>query len=102
MGLPEEMLTPAAIYLLFHAAIFMLAWTVLLIWTLRDPINRRFVLLLTVLVTLGMEASAIYLLTVEGIARQPIIPLLILPLCVGSLFAAGYVVTGSIPAERGN
>lgn len=102
MGLPKEMLTPAAIYLLFHAAIFMLAWTILLIWTLRDPIQRHFVLLLTVLVTIGMEASAIYLLTVDGIAKAPIIPLLVLPLCVGGLFAAGYFVAGSISDNTGN
>jgi len=96
MGLPGEMLTPAAIYLLFHAAVFMLAWTILLIWALRNPISRRFVLLLTVLVTIGIEASAIYLFTVEGIAKAPIIPLLVLPLCVGILFIAAYVVADNL------
>ena len=74
----------------------MLAWTILLIWTLQKPIQRRFILLLTVLITVGMEASAIYLITVESIAKIQIIPLLILPVIVGSLFTAGYFVAGSI------
>ncbi len=102
MGMPKGMLTPAAIYLLFHAAIFMLAWTILLIWALRDPIPRRFILLLTVLVTIGMAASAGYLFTLEGLKKAPIIPLLVLPLCVGSLFAAAYVVAGSVLNNGGN
>jgi len=96
IGLSEESLTPAAIYLLFHAGIFMLAWTILLIWTLQKPVQRRFILLLTVLITVGMEASAIYLITVESIAKIQIIPLLILPVIVGSLFTAGYFVAGGI------
>ncbi len=74
----------------------MLAWTILLIWTLQKPVQRRFVLLLTVLITVGMEASAIYLITVESIAKIQIIPLLILPVIVGGVFTAGYLVAGGI------
>jgi hypothetical protein len=102
IGLSEETLTPAAIYLLFHAGIFMLAWTILLIWTLRKPVQRRFILLLTVLITVGMEASAIYLMTIESMARVKIIPLLVLPVVIGSLFAAGYFVAGSIRSDEGS
>ncbi len=102
LGMSEEMLTPVATYLLFHAGIFMLGWTILLIWTLKKPIQRRFILLLTVLITVGMEASAIYLLTVESVTDAKIIPLLILPMLVGSLFAAGYFVAGSIKSNQGN
>ncbi len=96
IGLPATMLTPAAIYLLFHAGIFMLAWTTLLIWTLQSPVQRRFVLLLTVLVTVGIAASAVYLTTIENVAMAPLIPLLILPVLVGGLFTAGYFIAGSI------
>ncbi len=96
IGLSEATLTPTAIYLLFHAGIFMLAWTILLIWTLQQPVQRRFILLLTVLITVGMEASALYLITVGSIAKIQIIPLLILPVIVGSLFTAGYFVAGGI------
>lgn len=66
----------------------MLAWTILLIWTLQKPVQRRFILLLTVLITIGMEASAIYLITVKSTAKIQTIPLLILPVIVGSLFTA--------------
>lgn len=102
LGLADEMLTPVAIYLLFHAGIFMLGWTILLIWTLKEPIQRRFILLLTVLITVGMETSAIYLLTVESLAQAKIIPLLILPVVIGSLFIAGYIVAGSIKNDYEN
>jgi hypothetical protein len=96
IGLPAAMLTPAAIYLLFHAGIFMLAWTLLLIWTLREPIQRRFILLLTVLVTIGIAASAVYLITIEGIVIVNLLPLLVLPVLVGGLFTAGYLIASSI------
>ena len=101
MGLPKDALSPVAIYLLFHAGIFMLAWTLLLIWTLQKPIQRRFVFLLTVLVVVGLEASAIYLMTVESIDKAGVIPLLVLPAIAGSLFTAGYFVTGSIKKKQG-
>ncbi|MGC1376642.1 MAG: hypothetical protein WA821_10475 [Anaerolineales bacterium] len=100
IGLPGGMLTPVATYLLFHAGVFMLAWTILLVWAFQKPVARRFILLLTVLITLGMEASAIYLLTVEGIAKAGVIPLLILPVIVGSLFAAGYFIAGRISSDE--
>jgi len=96
MGLSADMLTPATIYILFQAAILMLSWTILLAWTLQKPGQRRFVLLLTVLITVGMEASAIYLLTVENIVKLRIIPLLILPVIIAGLFTAAYLVAGSL------
>lgn len=74
----------------------MLAWTILLAWALQQPVQRRFILLLTVLVTVGMAASAIYLTTIESVAKIRTIPLLVLPILVGSLFTAGYFVAGSI------
>ena len=99
LGLPAAMLTPAAIYLLFHAGIFMLAWTILLIWTLQDPIQRRFILLLTVLVTIGLTASSVYLTTVDAVAIANLIPLLVLPVLVGGLFTTGYLIAGSIARD---
>lgn len=102
LGISKELLTPVALYLLFHAGVFVLAWTILLIWTLQRPVARRFILLLTVLITVGMEASAIYLLTVDSIAKARVIPLLVLPVVVGSLFTAGWFVAGDIRNNEGN
>ena len=96
LGFPKTMLNPVTIYLLFHAGVFMLAWTILLVWVLKNPIARRFILLLTVLVTAGISASALYLLTVEGIAIPGVIPLLILPVVAGSLFTAAYIASRKI------
>jgi hypothetical protein len=47
-----------------------------------------------------MEASAIYSMTVESIAKIQIIPLLILPVIIGILFTAGYFVAGGIESKR--
>lgn len=102
MGMSQDMLTPAAVYLLFHAGVFKLAWTILLVWALLEPVARRFVLLLTVLITVGIEASAVYLLVVENTAVRAIIPLLILPVVIGGLFAAAYCAAGSIGADQGS
>ena len=104
LGLSIELVTPAATYLLFHAGIFMAAWTILLAWVLADPIGRRFVLLLTVLITAGMLASAIYLLSVDGIVIQGVIPLLAVPVIVGSLFSAAFIVAsrGALSRRTGS
>jgi len=96
LGFSKTMLTPVAVYVLFHSGIFMLAWTILLIWVLKKPIARRFILLLTVLITAGIAASAVYLLTVEGISIAGAIPLLITPVVAGSLFTAAFIISGKI------
>lgn len=40
-------------------ATLMACWTILLIWALRKPIQRRFIILLTALVVLGMALIAL-------------------------------------------
>jgi hypothetical protein len=42
-----------------YAASLMLAWTILLVWAYRDPLPRRFIAALTVLVIYGLIAAEI-------------------------------------------
>ena len=40
-----------------YGATFMLAWTILLCWAYREPLERRYVALLTIIVLIGFMAT---------------------------------------------
>jgi hypothetical protein len=88
--------TPAVGYLLIHAAALMLAWTLLLIWGLLRPIERRGVLLLTVPICIGMGVSALYLIAAKALELEKGLPLLMLPLVLSVLFLGAWASAGKI------
>jgi hypothetical protein len=93
--------TPVLRYVLIHAAVLMLAWTLLLFWGYREPLARRGVLLLTVPISLGMEFSAWYLHIHAGVAIQRVLPMMILPLVVAGLFLSAWLKARLLVPRKG-
>jgi hypothetical protein len=73
-----------------YAASLMLAWTCLLVWAYRDPLPRRFVAALTVLVIYGLIATEIVAVCAGHLAAWRMIPTWVLQACLLVLFAGSY------------
>jgi hypothetical protein len=73
-----------------YAASLMLAWTVLLVWAYRDPLRRRFVAALTVLVIYGLIATEVIAVRAGHLEAWRMIPTWSLQVCLLALFAGGY------------
>lgn len=61
-----------------YAASLMLAWTALLLWASRRPLERAFVAPLTVLVIYGLVATELSAVVVGGVERWRMAPTLVL------------------------
>ncbi len=86
-------------FILIQAAALMAAWTMLLVWTDRDPINRRGVILLTVPIALGMGFSFCYLIA-AGVISQLWIVFLAAPVTTAGLFFAAYLTACQISRSK--
>jgi hypothetical protein len=73
-----------------YAASLMLAWTVLLVWAYRDPLPRRFIAALTVLVIYNLIATEIIAVRAGYLEAWRVIPTWVLQVCLLALFAGGY------------
>ncbi len=73
-----------------YAASLMLGWTILLAWAYRDPMPRRFVAALTVLVIYGLIATEIVAVRSGHFAAWRMIPTWVLQACLLAIFAGGY------------
>ena len=73
-----------------YAASLMLAWTVLLLWAYRDPLPRRFVAALTVLVIYGLIATEIAAVRAGYLATWRMFPTWVLQALLLGLFAGSY------------
>ena len=73
-----------------YAASLMLAWTALLLWASRRPLERAFVAPLTVLVIYGLVATELAGVVAGDIARWRMLPTLILQAVLLWLFASAY------------
>ena len=73
VGIFVPQLTEGIMYLEIQVAVFMFGWTALLYWGVRDPINRRVLLLLTAFpIVVGLLLSNMYLLLI-GLSNEIII-----------------------------
>ncbi len=68
----------------------MLAWTALLLWAARRPLERAFVAPLTVLVIHGLVATELASVIVGDADRWRMVPTLILQAGLLWLFASAY------------
>jgi hypothetical protein len=73
-----------------YAASLMLAWTVLLAWAYRDPLPRRFVAALTVLVIYGLIVTEIVAVRAGHLEAWRMMPTWLLQVSLLALFAGGY------------
>jgi hypothetical protein len=73
-----------------YAASLMLGWTALLVWAYRDPLPRRFVAALTVLVIYGLIATEVTAVRAGHLAAWRMAPTWVLQAGLLVLFAGGY------------
>ncbi|MBC8403069.1 MAG: hypothetical protein H8E14_16400 [Candidatus Marinimicrobia bacterium] len=74
-----------------YAASLMLGWTVLLIWAYNNPIERRFVALLTLVVIAGLFLTEIAIILAGAIDLINIIPTFAIQIVLTYLFLTGYL-----------
>ena len=74
-------------------AVFMIAWTLLLIWAYMKPIERRFIALLTLFVIIGFVLCENLALMNEFIEITYLIPSYIIQSVLIILFIVGYLAT---------
>lgn len=73
-----------------YGASLMAAWTVLLLWAYRRPLERSFVAALTVFVIYGLVATEVVAVFAGHVAASRMIPTWLLQAGLLALFAGGY------------
>lgn len=81
-------------YAMGLAASLMLGWTVLLLWGDRRPVERRGVLLITVLVIVGLASAGVYAVASGLIALPRMVPTWVLQAFLATLFSYSYLRAG--------
>lgn len=79
-----------------YGASLMAAWTALLVWAARRPIERAFVAALTVFVVYGLVATEVVAVASGAISAGRMAPTWVLQACLLGLFASAY----HLPALR--
>jgi len=74
-------------------ASLMLGWTLLLIWAYREPLERRFIAFLTILVIIGFIATEIFAVANGYIDLDKMVPTFVIQAVLIGLFGFGYVGT---------
>ena len=74
-------------------ASLMLGWTLLLIWAYREPLERRFIAFLTILVIIGFIATEIFAVANGNINLDKMAPTFVIQAVLIGLFSFGYVGT---------
>ncbi len=73
-----------------YGASLMAAWTVLLLWAYRRPLERSFIAALTVFIVYGLVVTEVIAVVNGHIAASRMIPTWLLQGGLLALFAAGY------------
>ncbi len=73
-----------------YGASLMAAWTILLVWAYRRPLERRFVAALTVFIIYGLVATEVLAVFAGNISAARMIPTWLLQSGLLGLFAGGY------------
>jgi hypothetical protein len=74
-------------------ASLMLGWTLLLIWAYREPLERRFIAFLTILVIIGIVLTEIFAIANGYIDLDKMVPTFVIQAVLLGLFSFGYVST---------
>ena len=83
-------------YAMYVGASLMAGWTALLLWADRKPMERRGVILLTVIpVIAGMIGASIYAASSGLVSPQRVLPMLALQVSLAALYLYAYI--GSRP-----
>jgi hypothetical protein len=78
-------------YAMYLAASLMLGWTCLLLWADRKPLERRGVLVLTVVpVIAGLFAAGVYAVAAGMVELRFLLPMFVIQVLVSVLFLRAY------------
>jgi hypothetical protein len=83
--------TPAYRYAMGMGAPLMLAWSILLLWADRKPLERKGILLITLLVVFGEVINEIVAVCTGYIAAVALIPTWTIQAVLSALFIFGYL-----------
>lgn len=85
-----EQLGDAYVFAIGYAASLMLGWTLLLVWAYADPVPRRFVAALTLVVIAGLAATEAIVVARGAMPLARVTPTWLLQLALAYLFVRGY------------
>lgn len=77
-------------FAMFIAAVFMTAWTLLLIWAFRKPIERRMVALLTLFILVSFMVVEALGINNNVLVLNKVLPTMIMQLTWSVLFSFAY------------
>ena len=80
-------------YAMGMGAPLMLGWTVLLLWADRRPVERRQVLLITLLVVAGEAATELYGVLTGFLTAAAVVPTWIIQALLAGLFVYAYRIS---------
>ena len=75
-------------------ASLMLAWTILLLWAYREPLERRFIALFTVIVLAGIAATEIVCVSLGYVQLKNVLLSLIMQAVLTALFIYSFIISG--------
>jgi drug/metabolite transporter (DMT)-like permease len=80
-------------YAMGLAGSLMLGWTILLLWADRRPVERRGVLIITIIVILGLMGSSVFALSAGFMPARSVVPLLAFQIALIALFSASHALS---------
>jgi hypothetical protein len=80
-------------YAMGLAGSLMLGWTILLLWADRRPVERRGVLIITIVVILGLMGSSVFSLSDGFMPGRSVVPVLVFQVALIAMFAFSYVAS---------
>ena len=90
-------------YAMMVGASLMLGWTVLLIWADRKPVERKGIILITIIpVVIGMILAGVYAVRVDLIHWQNMLPTWIIQSLLLIVFFYSYVINSKKTNENGS
>lgn len=99
-GLTNLYIGEEYLYVSRIAASLMLGWTILLLWAYRKPVERRFILLLTIIpVVICIMFSGIIAVNSGLIPFQNMLPLWIFNTVLVILYIFGYLKAGELTSN---
>lgn len=80
-------------YAMGLAGSLMLGWTILLLWADRSPVERRGVLIITIVVIFGLMGSSVFSLSAGFMPPRSVVPVLVFQVALITMFASSYAAS---------
>jgi len=83
-------------YAMGMGAPLMFGWTALLLWADRNPLERKKILLITLLVIVGEAITQVWGISVGFVSFGALVPTFVMQAALGSLFLFAYINAGIV------